>query len=68
MFRKYNCTVLLRENIGRDIGAYQCGIHFLGIDQLAEKFDKVALLNDSLYVTDHSVRFYENFLTNNTNE
>jgi hypothetical protein len=64
MLRKYNCTVLLRKNIGRDIGAYQCGIHFLGIDQLAEKFDKIALLNDSLYVTDHSVEFYENFLTN----
>jgi hypothetical protein len=62
VLQKHNCTVLLRENIGRDIGAYQCGLNFLGIDQLAEKFERLALLNDSLYVTDHSGNFYQNFL------
>jgi hypothetical protein len=58
----YNCTVILRPNIGRDIGAYQCGIRFLGGKSLELSFEKIALINDTLYVTKNSSDFYETFL------
>jgi hypothetical protein len=59
---QYDCTVILRPNIGRDIGAYQCGLFYLGIDSLSSKFEKIALINDTLYTTEKSKDFYEKFL------
>jgi hypothetical protein len=58
----YEATVLLRPNIGRDIGAYQCGLYFLGGNSFELDFEKIALINDSLYVTKHTSDFYERFL------
>jgi hypothetical protein len=63
----YNCTVLLRNNIGRDIGAYQCGLYFLGGKSFKLNLEKVALVNDSLYTTKHNQDFYENFLNSDFN-
>lgn len=62
LLKTYNCTLIVRENIGRDIGAYQCGLNFLGLANLSEDFDAIALINDSLYVTDHNKEFFYDFL------
>ena len=63
----YNCTVLLRSNIGRDIGAYQCGLYFLGGKSFKLNLEKVALVNDSLYTTKHTNDFFETFLNSDFN-
>ena len=62
LLESYNCTVIVRPNIGRDIGAYQSALHFLGKKTNVSNFERVALLNDSLYVTNQTANFYYEFL------
>jgi hypothetical protein len=66
LLESYNCTVIVRPNIGRDIGAYQSALHFLGKKSNIINFERVALLNDSLYVTNHTADFYYEFLMSDT--
>ena len=62
LLESYNCTVTVRPNIGRDIGAYQSALHFLRKKTNVSNFERVALLNDSLYVTNQTADFYYEFL------
>jgi hypothetical protein len=62
LLESYDCTVIVRPNIGRDIGAYQSAFHFLEKNSSVSNFERVALLNDSLYVTSKTADFYFEFL------
>ena len=63
LLKSYKCTVIVRANLGRDLGAYQCGLKFVGLKSLSQNFDNVALINDSLYVTARNKDFYTKFLS-----
>jgi hypothetical protein len=62
LLKSFDCNVIVRPNIGRDIGAYQSGLNYLGLNKLSTDFDNVALINDSLYLTEKNKNFYSNFL------
>jgi hypothetical protein len=44
----YECSFILRKNIGRDFGAYQCGVLTLTRNQRLKKLDRLYLINDTL--------------------
>lgn len=42
-------TILMRKNIGRDFGAYQCAMNYLNKKMKLAKLEKIAFFNDSIY-------------------
>ena len=42
-------TILIRENIGRDFGAYQCAVNYLGNRVDFANLEKIAFFNDSIF-------------------
>lgn len=47
--RDKDCTVLIRSNIGRDFGSYQCGVFYLlNNKELLDSTEKILLVNDSI--------------------
>jgi hypothetical protein len=63
ILRQHECTVLIRPNIGRDFGAYQVAFNRIYKEYSDILFEKILLLNDTLYVTPRTQEFYENFIS-----
>jgi hypothetical protein len=61
----FDCTVLIRPNIGRDFGAYQLGFDRVYKEYSEVIFEKIVVLNDTLYTTTRTQEFYEYFLVQN---
>jgi len=45
------CSILLRQNIGADFGAYQSGIRYLKKIGMYDKINYLVLINDSIFVS-----------------
>ncbi len=61
----FDCTVLIRPNIGRDFGAYQLGFDRVYKEYSEMIFEKIVILNDTLYTTTRTREFYEFFIVQN---
>ena len=48
LLEKYNATVIVRKNEGRDFGAYQCGLLWLKKEKLLNNVKRLFLINDTL--------------------
>jgi lipopolysaccharide biosynthesis protein len=48
LLEKYNATVIVRKNQGRDFGAYQCGLLWLNKERLLGNVKRLFFINDTL--------------------
>ena len=52
---KFPITILMRENIGRDFGAYQAGINYVKREIGLASVDKLTLANDTIFYAKDSL-------------
>lgn len=57
-----NCSIIVRPNIGRDFGAYQSGVFFLGKLRRIELVKSLVLANDSVFYHKKSFNFIKDSL------
>ena len=65
VLKDFDYTVFLRPNIGRDFGAYQVGFNWVYKKNADLEFEKIVILNDTLYLTPRTSDFIEYFLHQN---
>lgn len=56
-------TILVRESIGRDFGAFKSGLAFLGQRMPRRNLERLALFNDSVFYSTNSGPFLAEFLS-----
>lgn len=56
------CTIIIRKNIGRDLGAYQSAINFLKSESYLDQISTIALFNDTLVITPNATNIIGNLL------